>query len=135
MVIIKIIVNHWSISLHMPPLRGLGFLAIRCYKHTEETPKQINPTGLKRFLKSSGCRRGLKPRLQWGIGKTLLMGVWTIRHRKGRGHLRYLSERFRRRLPRLFSIRSPHYFWIPHRDRLRRLLLSCETRRIHCLLG
>ncbi|RKU33391.1 hypothetical protein C6499_01340 [Candidatus Poribacteria bacterium] len=27
------------------PLRGLGFLAIRCYRHTEETPKQINPYG------------------------------------------------------------------------------------------
>ena len=35
------------------PLRGLGFLVTCCYKHAEETPQQINPTGFKRVLKAS----------------------------------------------------------------------------------
>ena len=33
-------------SLHMPPLRGLGFLVTCCYKHAI-------PTGFKRVLKSA----------------------------------------------------------------------------------
>ena len=37
----------------MPPLRGLGFLATCCYKHTV-------PTGLKRFLKSSRFPRSIR---------------------------------------------------------------------------
>ncbi len=31
----------------MSPLRGLRLLAICVYRDAEETPKQINPTGLK----------------------------------------------------------------------------------------
>ena len=44
----------------MPPLRGLDFLYTRCYKDAEETPKQINPTGLKRVLKSSRSPRSIR---------------------------------------------------------------------------
>ena len=33
---------------------------MRIYKHNEETPKQINPTGLKRFLKSSRFPRHIR---------------------------------------------------------------------------
>ena len=51
----------------MPPLRSLGLGAPLFYKDTEEIPQQINPTGFRRFLKSSRfprrIRLGCKPNL------------------------------------------------------------------------
>ena len=41
--------------------KGLG--QTRFYTDTEEIPKQINPTGLKRFLESSGFPR----RIRFGV--------------------------------------------------------------------
>jgi len=44
----------------MPPLRGLSFFDFHVYTDAAETPKQINPTGLKRALKSSRFPRSIR---------------------------------------------------------------------------
>ena len=54
--------------LQMPPLPGLDFLSTRCYKHCEETPMQINPTGLKRVF--AHTRFASKFRCGWETAPT-----------------------------------------------------------------